>query len=139
MRFALLGPLSVSDDAGGPVKVTGPLRRTLLAALLLDAGTPVSADRLAALLWGEKVTGTAYAPLHAQLTRLRQTLGDEDRVRAMPPGYLIHVGPGELDLQVFAEESAAGRRKLAEKAWAEASGHFGAALELWREIGRAHV
>ena len=132
MRFALLGPLSVSDDAGGPVKVTGLLRRTLLAALLLDAGTPVSADRLAALLWGEKVTGTAYAPLHAQLTRLRQTLGDEDRVRAMPPGYLIHVGPGELDLQVFAEESAAGRRKLAEKAWAEASGHFGAALELWR-------
>jgi DNA-binding SARP family transcriptional activator len=51
VRFALLGPLSVNDDEG-PVKVTGKLRRTLLAALLLDAGTPVSADRLAELLWG---------------------------------------------------------------------------------------
>jgi hypothetical protein len=42
VRFALLGQLSV-DDGADPVKVTGKLRRTLLAAPLLDAGTPVSA------------------------------------------------------------------------------------------------
>jgi DNA-binding SARP family transcriptional activator len=131
VRFALLGPLSVNDGAG-PVKVTGKLRRTLLAALLLDAGTPVSADRLAALLWGPDAAAGTSAALHTQLMRLRQALGDEDRVRAAPPGYLIHVEPGELDLQVFTEEYAAGRRKLADKAWTEASRHFGAALDLWR-------
>ena len=131
MRFALLGPLSVHDDEG-PVKVTGKLRRTLLAALLLDAGTPVSADRLAALLWGPEAAAGTSAALHTQLMRLRQALGDEDRVRAAPPGYLIHVEPGELDLHVFAEQYAAGRRRLADKAWTEASRHFGDALELWR-------
>ena len=131
MRFALLGPLSVRDDEG-PVKLAGKLRRTLLAALLLDAGTPVSADRLAGLLWGPDAAAGTSAALHTQLMRLRQALGDEDRVRAVPPGYLIEVGPGELDVQVFAEECAAGRRKLAEKEWAEASRRFGAALELWR-------
>jgi DNA-binding SARP family transcriptional activator/tetratricopeptide (TPR) repeat protein len=131
VRFALLGPLSAADDEG-PVRITGRLRRTLLAALLLEAGRPVSADRLAELLWGPEASGTAYAPLHAQPARLRQALGREDRVRAAAPGYLIQVEPGELDLHVFAEECAAGRRKLADGAWAEAARHFGDALGLWR-------
>jgi len=131
VRFALLGPLSVRDDEG-PVKLTGKLRRTLLAALLLDAGTPVSADRLAGLLWGPDAAAGTSAALHTQLMRLRQALGGEDRVRAVPPGYLIDVEPGELDVQVFSAECAAGRRKLAEKEWAEASRCFGAALGLWR-------
>jgi DNA-binding SARP family transcriptional activator len=131
VRFALLGPLSVSDGAG-PVKVTGKLRRTLLAALLLDAGTPVSADRLAALLWGPDTSADTSAALHTQLMRLRQTLGDENRIRAVPPGYLIDVEPDELDLRVFAEEHAAGRRKLAENDWVEAARHFRSALGLWR-------
>jgi len=131
VRFTLLGPLSVNDDEG-PVNVTGKLRRTLLATLLLDAGTPVSSDRLAELLWGPDESAGTAAALHNHLMRLRQALGGEDRVRAVPPGYLIRVEPGELDLHVFAQEYAAGRRKLAEKAWAEASRHFGAALGLWR-------
>ena len=131
MRFTLLGPLSVHDDEG-PVDVAGKLRRTLLAALLLDAGTPVSAGRLAALLWGPDASSGTAAALHNHLMRLRQALGDENRVRAVPPGYLIDVEPGELDLRVFTEECAAGRRKLADKQWAEASRYFGAALELWR-------
>jgi DNA-binding SARP family transcriptional activator len=121
----------VNDDEG-PVKVTGKLRRTLLAALLLDAGTPVSADRLAALLWGPDASRGTAAALHTQLMRLRQALGGEDRVRAVPPGYLIDLEPGELDLRVFAEECAAARRELADRRWAEASRRFGAALGLWR-------
>ncbi|HET9173472.1 MAG TPA: BTAD domain-containing putative transcriptional regulator [Actinospica sp.] len=132
MRFALLGPLSVRGDAG-PIPVAGRLRRALLAALLLEAGTPVSTDRLAELLWGtEAVDSSSMTPLHVQVMRLRQTLGDDDRVRAAPPGYLIHVEPGELDLHVFAEEYAAGRRKLGERAWADAAKRFRAALELWQ-------
>lgn len=132
MRFALLGPLSVHDDRG-PVQVAGRLRRTLLAALLLEAGTPVSTDRLAGLLWGAgALDSSSPTPLHVQVMRLRHTLGDEDRVRAVPPGYLIQVEPGELDLHVFSEKYATGRRKLAERAWAEAAELFRAALELWQ-------
>jgi DNA-binding SARP family transcriptional activator/Flp pilus assembly protein TadD len=134
VRFALLGPLSVHDQSG-EISVAGRLRRTLLAALLLDAGTPVSTDRLAALLWGAEAAGSsAPAALHVQVMRLRHALGDQDqeRVRAVPPGYLIQLAPGELDLHVFAEEYAAGRRKLGEQAWADAAKRFRAALELWR-------
>ena len=132
MRFALLGPLTVLD-ASGPVPVAGRLRRALLAALLLEAGTPVSTDRLAALLWGtESADAASMTPLHVQVMRLRQALGDEDRVRAAPPGYLIHVEPDELDLHVFARECAAGREKLAERAWADAAKRFRVALDLWQ-------
>jgi DNA-binding SARP family transcriptional activator len=132
VRFALLGPLSVHDGSG-PVPVAGRLRRTLLAALLLEAGTPVSTDRLAELLWGtDAVDAASMTPLHVQVMRLRHALGDEERVRAVPPGYLFHVEPGELDLHVFAEEYAAGRRKLGEQAWADAAERFRAALGLWQ-------
>jgi DNA-binding SARP family transcriptional activator len=132
VRFALLGPLSVHDDFG-PIPVAGRLRRTLLAALLLEAGTPVSTDRLADLLWGtEAVDAASMTPLHVQVMRLRHALGDEERVRAVPPGYLFHVEPGELDLHVFADEYAAGRRKLGEQAWADAAKRFRAAIELWQ-------
>ncbi|HWG23837.1 AfsR/SARP family transcriptional regulator [Actinospica sp.] len=132
MRFALLGPLSAHGESG-PIPVAGRLRRTLLAALLLEAGTPVSTDRLAELLWGtEALDASSMTPLHVQVMRLRHALGDEDRVRAVPPGYLIHVRPGELDLHVFAAEYAAGRQKLGEQAWAEAARRFRAALELWQ-------
>ena len=71
-------------------------------------------------------------PLYNQITRLRKALGDEDRIRAAPPGYLIRVEPGELDLHVFAEKHAAGRRALAARSWVEASRRFGEALALWR-------
>ena len=132
MHFSLLGPLSVRDDRG-PVELRGGLRRTLLAALLLHAGTPVSVDRLTECLWGQKATDADPARLHNQVLRLRQALADGgERIRAVPPGYLIHVEPGELDLHVFTEEHAAGRRELADKEWAEAARRFAAALELWR-------
>lgn len=130
MRFTLLGSLSAADDAG-PITLRGAQRRTLLAMLLLRAGEPVSSDALAHLLWGEDAARHSGAPLHNQIARLRQALGDNDRVRAAPPGYLVQVEPGELDIHVFAEEFAAGRQQSAERAWAEASRRFGAALALW--------
>jgi DNA-binding SARP family transcriptional activator len=132
VHFNLLGPLSVHDDEG-PVELRGDLRRTLLAVLLLHAGAPVSVDRLAECLWGLEGADADPARLYNHVTRLRLVLaGGGERIRAVPPGYQIRVEPGELDLHVFAAECAAGRRKLAEKAWAEASRHFGAALGLWR-------
>ena len=132
MHFSLLGPLSARDDRG-TVELRGELRRALLAALLLHADTPVSIDRLTECLWGQKAANADPARLHNQVLRLRQALADGgERIRAVPPGYLIHVEPGELDLHVFAEEHAAGRRELADKEWAEASRRFAAALELWR-------
>lgn len=131
MRYTLLGTLSAADDAG-PVILRGTQRRTLLAMLLLHAGEPVSAEALTDLLWGENARQGAVAALYNQIKRLREVFGDDDRIRAVPPGYSIAVEPGELDLHVFADECAAGRRRLADRDWAAASRHYGTALGLWR-------
>ena len=52
MEFRILGPLEVLDGQR-PVSVNGPKPRAMLAVLLLHAGEPVSAERLAVALWGE--------------------------------------------------------------------------------------
>lgn len=46
----MLGPVAARVN-GRPVELGGPQQRRLLAALVLDAGRVVSADRLADRLW----------------------------------------------------------------------------------------
>jgi DNA-binding SARP family transcriptional activator len=132
MKFSVLGPVRVEGD-GGVLEIRGMLRRTMLAVLLLHADTVVSSDRLAEHLWGAEAPSSAGAPLYNQVMRLRQALGEAgDRVRAAPPGYLIHVGPGELDLREFAERRESGSRAHAAGRWAEAEQEYAEALGLWR-------
>ena len=52
MEFSVLGPLEVRAD-GRAVSLGGAKPRGVLAFLLLHAGEPVSADRLALALWGD--------------------------------------------------------------------------------------
>ena len=54
MEFRLLGPLEVVDDRG-TVALCAAKPRAVLAVLLLHANQPVSAERLAAALWGDEV------------------------------------------------------------------------------------
>lgn len=137
MQFWLLGTLLVTRDDGSEVEVRGRLRRMLLAELLLNANTAVSADRLVELLWGESTQDLSGDALYNQLGRLRQALaqgeeGGAGRIRAVPPGYIFDVSPGELDIHRFAEHASAGRKAAAGADWTGASAEFGAALGLWR-------
>jgi DNA-binding SARP family transcriptional activator len=50
-RFGILGPLCVTH-AGKSLKLGGPRQRTLLAALLVRAGKPVSLNGIVDALWG---------------------------------------------------------------------------------------
>ena len=132
MRFALLGPVQVHDDAG-QVEIRGSLRRTLLAALLLHRDSVVSADRLGEMVWARNPPTSVTTSLYNQIMRLRQALGEDgDRIRAVAPGYLIHVEPQELDLDEFASLCGQARRAAAYGEWAQASGRYAAALALWR-------
>ena len=99
MEFAILGPVEARRD-GAALPLGGPKQRGLLAMLLLDANEPVSRDRLIAGLWGDESPPSASQSLDSYVSRLRRLLG-ADRLLRRPPGYLIAVGPGELDLDRF--------------------------------------
>jgi DNA-binding SARP family transcriptional activator len=97
MDFSLLGPVEATED-GQPIPLGGPRQRALLARLLIDANRVVSSERLAADLW-DSLPQDAHGALQNHVSRLRKALGD--RLATKPPGYLIRVEPGELDLDVF--------------------------------------
>ncbi|MFL6001135.1 MAG: BTAD domain-containing putative transcriptional regulator [Streptomyces sp.] len=134
LRFGLLGPPILYDDHGGAgVRVVGSRKqRILLAALLLEAGRVVSAEALKDALWGSTPPASAKASLHNHVSRLRRLLDDPDRLRAMAPGYLLRVAPGELDVQVFESHAARARGAHADGNWAETVQACAAALALWR-------
>jgi YVTN family beta-propeller protein len=133
VEFRVLGPLEVRDG-GRELRTGGPKQRALLAVLLLNANLPVSRDGLIEALWGERPPASAAHTLDAYVSRLRTLLGRE-RLLTRPPGYLVRVEPGELDLDRFAELAALGRRQLADDAPEDAGATLRAGLALWR--GRA--
>src|SRR6516164_10266017 len=104
LRFRILGPLAASAD-GEPLQVGGPKQRALLALLLLSANRVVSRERLLAELFVELSPDSADHALRNQVSRLRKVLAaagaEPPRLVARPPGYLLRVEPGELDLETF--------------------------------------
>ena len=100
MEFRVLGTLEVLDSGGHPVELRGSKLRTLLAALLLRAGQPVSADRLADLLWGEAPPSGSANALQAQVSKLRRLLVDAP-VEGRDGGYVLAIDPERIDAERF--------------------------------------
>ena len=135
MDFRILGPLEVSLD-GRAVPLGGKKQRALLALLLLHANEALSSDRLIDELWGESPPETVTTMLQVYISRLRKALGAE-RIVTRAPGYLLHVEPGELDLERFESLAAAGREALSAAQAAAAAERLHDALSLWRGAGLA--
>lgn len=131
MRYRLLGPLAVTTDDGEAVPVAAPKRRALLAALLLRANRPASIDDLVADLWGEDPPAAALDSLRAHVARLRRELGDGVIV-TRPPGYMVSVGAGGLDVDEFERLVERGRQAVRQGSWASAASDLRDALALWR-------
>ncbi|MEV7976217.1 BTAD domain-containing putative transcriptional regulator [Streptomyces sp. NPDC086519] len=131
LRFGLLGP-PVLYDAAGVHPIGSPKVRALLAALLLEAGRVVSVESLREALWGGAPPVSARASLHNHVTRLRRLLDDPERLRAVPPGYLLRVDDGELDVDVFDARVAQARAAHGRREWAPVLHACADALALWR-------
>ena len=130
MKFRILGPLEVWDDAG-EISLGGPKLRALLALLLLHANEVVSADRLIDEVWGEDLPERAAGALRVNVSRLRKAL-PRDVLATRSPGYVIQVEPDDLDLHRF-EQLVDGARELRSRGLAaEASERLHEALSLWR-------
>ncbi|MFI2202950.1 BTAD domain-containing putative transcriptional regulator [Streptomyces sp. NPDC020192] len=123
-----------SDDApDNDVRAIGsPKVRALLAALLLETGRVVSVESLKDALWGGAPPVSAQASLHNHVTRLRRLLDDPERLRAVPPGYVLRVDHGELDVHVFDARVAEARAAHARREWSGVVGACTAGLALWR-------
>ena len=137
MEFGVLGPIE-ARDGGAAVPLGGPKQRALLAVLLLARGEAVSRDRLIDALWGERPPATAPHTLDAYVSRLRKLVGT-DRLTRGAGGYVLHVKPGEFDLDGFDRVVADGRAFLSAGRPSEAAATLRSALALWRGPALADV
>lgn len=129
MRYRVLGPITAHGE-DGPLRLGGPKRCTVLAALLLNANRVVPEERLINLVWGEQPPSTARGGLQVHVSELRALLGKDVVVRRSN-GYLIRVEPGELDLHVFDEAVAQARTDFAAGNREAAAEGLRFALDLW--------
>ncbi|MFD6160313.1 BTAD domain-containing putative transcriptional regulator [Nocardia sp. NPDC060256] len=132
MRFGVLGPLAVWTDSGTPVPIPGTKVRAFLADLLVNAGQPVSGDRLIDDIWAEDPPGNPAGTLAAKASQLRRALedaeaGGRDLVVSPPPGYRL--ASIDLDSLRFRALIATARAETDPKERAQV---LSEALGLWR-------
>jgi len=102
--FTLLGPVGARR---GPTELElgSPQQRTVLAALLLQAGVPVSIQQLMETLWDDDAPRSAEATIRTYVYRLRRVLTPAGVgppvIRSAGAGYLVGVRPDEFDLGTF--------------------------------------
>ncbi|MET9655948.1 BTAD domain-containing putative transcriptional regulator [Streptomyces sp. NPDC006510] len=108
MEFRLLGTVSV-DTFTGPLPLGPAKRRSLLAALLLSANTPVSIARLTDSLWDDAPPLHARSVIQGHVSRLRALLVGADaeaygvELVTLGDAYVLRLPETLLDSQRFEE------------------------------------
>jgi DNA-binding SARP family transcriptional activator/tetratricopeptide (TPR) repeat protein len=133
--FRVLGPLQVTAD-GLEVGLTAKRQRTVLGMLLLSPNRVVSVGRLVAAVWESDPPSSSRVQVQICVSAVRRVLLEGrlggDRVRTAADGYLIRVGPEELDSSVFQRKVREARKLAAADDAMEAAGMLRDALDLWR-------
>ncbi len=108
MEFRLLGTVSV-ETLTGPLPLGPAKRRSLLAALLLSANTPVSMARLTDSLWDDAPPLHARGVIQGHVSRLRALLVGADagaygvELVTLGDAYLLRLSESLLDTHRFEE------------------------------------
>ena len=144
MEFRVLGPLEVVED-GRPLVMPSGRQRALLAFLLIHANRIVAAERIVDELWGDGGPESGAKAVAFHVSKLRDALEPGRRrnkpngiLATDPAGYVLRVGPGQIDVARFERLSAEGRALLAGDP-AAAAAHLSDALALWRGEAYADV
>jgi DNA-binding SARP family transcriptional activator len=132
--FGILGPFEVRDVAGAAVPLGSDCARTLLALLLLQRGQVCPVESLISGIWGESLPPSARKNLQTYIWRLRRILSRVDAARpeGRRGGYILRVGPSDVDADQFERLAADGERTLVMGDAEEASAVLRQALGLWR-------
>lgn len=134
--FSVLGPVRAwRDDV--EIELGAPQQRTVLAALLLRAGSQVSVGELAEMLWGGAAPTNPHPVIRTYVSRLRQLLSpgsaaSASLIRTVNGGYVIAQTPGELDLLVFRHKVATAQEARHAGEPGKAAALLGEALALWQ-------
>ncbi|MES9544280.1 MULTISPECIES: AfsR/SARP family transcriptional regulator [unclassified Actinomadura] len=135
MRYEILGRIRTVDGAG-PAELSAPKTNLLLALLLSRAGRVVTPEQIVAELWGGTEPRRAQAAIHVYIYKIRRFLARPDRqgcpVSTHPHGYLLTLGPDELDLDQFLGLLDDGRERARADRFEEASATLRAGLAMWR-------
>src|ERR1700753_3862711 len=137
MRFGILGPLEVLGDGGREVPVAGRMPRALLALLLLRPNEVIPSDRLVEELWAGAPPASGTKGLQVHVSRLRRALApghsdpDGERLVTTAGGYVLRVGPEELDVQRCERLIGEGRSLLAAGRPDQGPPPLGGAPQLW--------
>lgn len=130
MEFRVLGPLEVVEE-GHTLALAAGKQRALLAILLLRANEVVSTDELVDGLWGEQPPASAAKSVQIYVSQLRKAIGN-GALLTRPPGYVLRIEPGELDLDRFENLLAEGKQALAAGHADDAETKLRDALSIWR-------
>jgi predicted ATPase/DNA-binding SARP family transcriptional activator len=84
--------------------------------LLLRRNELVSTERLIDDLWGERPPPTSTKTVQVYVSQLRKAIG-EGLLETGPDGYVLRVGDGALDLDVFEDLLSRGRAREALALW----------------------
>ena len=132
MKFRLLGPLEVrvGDDWKG---IGAPKWRSVLAALLINAGQIVSAETLINEVWGDAPPAKAVNLISIYVLRLRRLLGDPDSslLVTRAPGYQLRVAATDTDALLFEAMVRDGRQVFGSGDAQGAARQLTEALALW--------
>ncbi|HUG08107.1 MAG TPA: BTAD domain-containing putative transcriptional regulator [Acidimicrobiia bacterium] len=130
MQYRALGSLEAISPDGELVPLGGVKQRRVLACLLVHHNEVVSADRLIDVTWGTDIPASPKSALQTYISRLRKNLGEE-AISAKSPGYVLRVGPDDLDALVFERLVADGRRMAELGSHESAVERFDAGLAMW--------
>ncbi|MGE5291015.1 MAG: BTAD domain-containing putative transcriptional regulator [Micromonosporaceae bacterium] len=131
MEFRVLGPIQ-ARQRGRWVQIGGTRQRTVLAALLFARSAGVPNPRLERLLWGDAPPDTSHAQILTYIYKLRKLLYPDADVARQGAGYVLRIGPENLDLSVFERRADHARRALSNGHAGEAAAELRVALALWR-------
>ena len=115
MDVHLLGPIEAYLD-GRPIALGAPKQRAVLAMLALQVGHPVSVDRLAEGLWGERCPPSAAKMVQLYVSQLRRLVaGNGAEILTRGRGYELRLSDGDVDAVRFERllEQARAREALA--------------------------
>src|SRR3954469_17295516 len=138
MRISLLGAMQVEPAPGVCADPGGIKQRSVLAQLCRSPNRPLSVDRLAEGVWGERVPPRYRQNLQVYVSTLRGVLEPDtprdarSRIIGRGDAYELVAGPDEIDVSAFDRGCAEGFAALDAGRPQAAAELITSALDLWR-------